>query len=175
MEATEKDVLWNHMCQTLITAQAQRMSTRAYDPRVMLTDTQSHLQMDSKAAVRLNHTQVHFGLNGTVNHFTVRELEDEFDFLLEIQYRDPCQNIAAPLHVFKTTLSPDRTLVIGNWTGLHVRQLSGALRRTLTFADVMRVVLLVRDQVKNAITTVLIGLDPAPWGTRMSTTVPTAW
>ena len=75
MEATEKDVLWNHMCQTLITAQAQRVSTRAYDPRVMITETQSHLQMDSKAAVRLNHTQVSFGLSGTVNQFTVQELE----------------------------------------------------------------------------------------------------
>lgn len=96
MEATDKEVLWKHMCETLIKAQTQSAgpyTTPAFAPRVMAMETQTHLVMDSKAAVRLNHGHVRFGLPGTINAFTVQALEDEFDFLLEVQYRDPCQNL----------------------------------------------------------------------------------
>ena len=256
MEAADKEVLWKHMCETLITAQAQSAgpyTTPAFAPRVMALETQAHLVMDSKAAVRLNHGHVRFGLPGTINAFTVQALEDEFggedvdvdwlrqlkwgkltdaqveqviarikkseleldafldmfpaepqpfddylrltieidslparniiyralkrtfaalravtvqaledefDFLLEVQYRDPCQNFAAPLSVLNRTV-PDRSLVIG--TDMDWITPAGWSTTTGTFNDVLRVVLLARDKMKNAITTVLIGFDAAPY------------
>lgn len=166
MEASDREVLWKHMCKTLIRAQAQRTGPHAtpeFAPRMLAAETQARLAMDSKTTVRLNHAQVRFGLPGTINAFTVQAFEEEFDFLLEVQYRDPSQNFSAPLLVLKRDTSlPDRSLTIDNvnmdWT--TPEDWSTATR---TFADVLRVVLLARDKVKNATTTVLIGFDPRPY------------
>lgn len=173
IEATDKEALWKHICETLIAADARKFDT-GMPPRFsrpsdlgtpyVMTETQRRLNIHSKMAVRLYHVQRFFGEFERRNHiFTMGELDNEFEFLLEVQYKNPSQNFVAPLSLMMRRWpapDDDKHLKIGesmywgtdyNWS-----------TPTRDFTEALRVVLLARKKLNNTIATVLIGTEPRP-------------
>ena len=58
METTDKEVLWKHVCETLITGRDRDVD---HEPLVMLIGTPA-VRLDSKTMVRLNHMHIRLGV-----------------------------------------------------------------------------------------------------------------